>query len=1056
MRLGILGTTEVRLNDGTSAPIGGPRLRGLLALLALNAGHVVTTERLIDGLYGEDPPQGAANALQAQVSRLRRVLRSAGPGELIEFHPAGYRLAIDAERVDAARFERLMAEGQRMLTVGDHERAASRLREAIELWRGPALADALDAPFAQPQATRLEELRVAAVEDRVEAELALGRNAVVVALLPEVVAAHPLRERPRGQLMRALHGAGRQAEALAVYQDIRVRLADELGADPSPDLVAAHLAVLRSEPAPATVPVGLAAGRTAPPAQLTSFVGRADDLVAIGTLLRTERLVTLAGPGGTGKTRLAIEVCRQLDCDSCYVDLATLNDGTEVPQALVSALGLRESGLLPPAGDNVNLIPQLVLALADQRLLLLFDNCEHVIDAVARLVHQLLAACAELRVLATSRESLGITGEALYQVPQLGLAPPGTPPAELPRYPAIRLFANRAAAVRPDFAVDDTNGDAVARICTALDGLPLAIELAAARLRALTVAEIETRLDDRLRLLSRGSRTAAPRHQTLRAVVGWSWDLLDPAERTLARRLTVFAGGTTLESAARVCGLPEDDVDELLVGLVDKSLLEHDNGRYRMLDTVRAFGVERLVEAGEEDRLRRAHADYFLELTRTAAPYLRDARQIEWLTRLVPEHRNIHAALHWAVTADSVLALRLVAAATWYWWLRGLRADGAALAAKLLDTLGPQPPADLDEEYVLCVAKAAVALGSALPAALDRAESVMAAIERPLRQPATMVVWAVVGGPARTRRTAHEEQIRTDPWSQAVAHLGQGYQCQFRGDLAGAERELTAGLAGFRALGDRWGIANVLDALAQLANWRGDWPTFHAYINEAIEFTGQLAAVEEMADLLFRRAEGLVRSGDLTAGQADYERAAEFVRRAGARDKLATAHHGFGEIARLRGDLAEARRHYQIALDECGTGWYGDRIERVKIHLGLARIAEAVGRTAEAEHHLHEALDSALTHSNIPVVAEAVEVAAGIALLHGDGGRAALLLGASVALRGTDSPRTADFIGLSESARNLVGVQAHAAAFARGSALSRDAAVSLVSRPPADAPSLQI
>jgi tetratricopeptide (TPR) repeat protein len=614
-------------------------------------------------------------------------------------------------------------------------------------------------------------------------------------------------------------------------------------------------------------------------------------------------------------------------------------------------------------------------------------------------------------------------------------------------YPAIQLFADRAAAVRPDFAIDDTNGDAVARICAALDGLPLAIELAAARLRALTVAAIETRLDDRLRLLSRGSRTAPPRHQTLRAVVGWSWDLLDAAERRLARRLTVFGGGATLESAARVCGLPEDDVAELLAGLVDKSLVEHDHGRYRMLDTVRAFGAERLAEAGEEKGLRRAHAEYFLDLTRTAAPYLHGAQQLEWLARLVPEHRNIHAALHWAVTADTALALRLVAAATWYWWLRGLRGDGAALAAKLLDTLGPQPPADLDEEYVLCVAKAAVSLGPALPAALDRAEAIMAAIERPLRQPATIVVWAVVGGPARGPRTAYEKQIGTDPWARAVTHLGQGFQHQFRGDLAGAQREFTAGLAGFRALGDRWGIANVLDPLAQFAGWHGDWPTFHRHMAEAIELTGQLDAVEELADLLLRRAEGLVRSGDLAAGQADYERATEFVRRAGSHDKLATAHRGFGEIARLRGDLAEARRHYQTALDERGAGWYGDGLERVSVHIGLGRIAETEGRAADAEHHLREALDGALAHSNIPLVAETAEALAGVALLHGDGERAALLLGASVALRGTGTPGTADFARISEGARSLVGAQAHAAAFARGTALSRDAALSLVSRP---------
>ena len=304
-------------------------------------------------------------------------------------------------------------------------------------------------------------------------------------------------------------------------------------------------------------------------------------------------------------------------------------------------------------------------------------------DSAARLVDRLLGACPGVRVLATSREPLGITGEALCPVPPLPLPPPGT--LDALGYPAVRLFADRAAAVRPDF--DPVHEPAeIQRICAALDGLPLAIELAAARLRSLTVAEVAARLDDRFRLLSRGDRTKAPRHRTLRAVVEWSWDLLREDERRLARRLTVFAGGATLEAAAEVCGLPAEEADELLADLVDKSLIEDSAGRYRMLESIRAFCAERLAEAGERDATHAAHAAYFMRLGETADPYMRQAEQLDWLARLGAEHGNLMAALRWAVPADQLLALRLLAAMASYWWLRGLRTEGAPEA---LDLLGP-------------------------------------------------------------------------------------------------------------------------------------------------------------------------------------------------------------------------------------------------------------------------------------------------------------------------------------------------------------------------------
>ncbi|MFC7591855.1 ATP-binding protein [Nonomuraea antimicrobica] len=473
------------------------------------------------------------------MSRLRRHL----PGDLIEFHGAGYRLAVERESVDAHRFETLSREGRGLLATGRYAAATALLREGLALWRGPAFADVADAPFARPQAVRLEELRLTATEDLYEAELSLP-GAQPVAGLRELVAGHPLRERARGLLMRALHAAGRQAEALAVYEEGRRLLAAELGADPSPELAALHLEILRGE-----------RGRTAwaePPAQLTSFVGREEELARLAAL-RTVRLVTIVGPGGTGKTRLAVESTgrRAGSGDTGrtvgFVDL-TLADGApgQVAQAVLGALGLREPALTPPAAGGPDPADRLVAALADRSLVLVLDNCEHVIAEAATLTRHLLARCPGLTVLATSREPLGLTGEHLVPLAPLPLPPPGAreAPQDALAYPAVRLFADRASAVRQEFALTPGNLDAVLRICAALDGLPLAIELAAARVRTFGVAEIADRLAEhgRFRLLSRGDRTSAARHQTLHAVVEWSWSLLGAEEQALARRFAVFAG----------------------------------------------------------------------------------------------------------------------------------------------------------------------------------------------------------------------------------------------------------------------------------------------------------------------------------------------------------------------------------------------------------------------------------------------------------------------------------------------------------------------------------
>ncbi|WP_247672169.1 BTAD domain-containing putative transcriptional regulator [Micromonospora sp. M61] len=937
MRFRILGPTQVVLADGREVPVGGPRLRALLALLLLDAGRVVSAERLIDGLYGEHPPRGAANALQSQVSRLRQALPAGH--DPVEFHPAGYRLAVDPDDVDAYRFERLAEAGRRALADGDWPRAAAVLREALELWRGPALADAVGAAGAPAQAARLDELRLAAIEDRVEADLALGAQSALIAELRELVVAHPLRERSRGQLMRALAALGRPAEALAEFEDARHTLADQLGVDPSAELAAVHLAVLRGEEREAA--------EQALPSQLTTFVGREEELKRVGDLLGERRLVTLTGPGGAGKTRLAIEAAGRVDGEVRFVELAGLADGSDVPQAVLSALGLRDAGLRAPAEPGRQSTDRLVEALAERRLLLVLDNCEHVIANVARLAARLLSACPALRVLATSREPLGLAGEALCPLSGLTLPPPDASTENADDYAAVSLFVQRAADVAPDFTVTQANVDVVLRICRTLDGLPLAIELAAARLRALPVAEVAARLDDRFRLLSMGSRAASPRHRTLRAVVEWSWDLLDDAERTLARRLTVFAGGATLEAAGRVSGLPAAEFVDALTGLVDKSFVEMTGGRYRMLETVRAFCAERLAEAGEADQLRRAHTAYFLEFAWTASDHLRCAEQLHWLRRLDAERDNLHAALRRATAAgDTSDAAGMVAALSFYWWLRGMRGEAARLAANVLDLLGAEAPPGLSEEFALCVYNSSLAGAGHLPS-LGNQRSVIRSLDRAPRQPFLLYLSGISTGPPSGGAEHVEELMRElrrlvgpDVWINALGAMGSGSALMWSGEWDRARSALTTALDGFRSTGDRWGCMITLGALGELAAWQGDPETAGAHMDEAMGLVEALGSAVDQADMLRTRGEIRLRAGDLAAARDDFAGALLLAQRSGAPEFVASARLGLAQVARLRGDLVEARRLCEEALVGGLTGWYVGEATRSEIILVLDEITE--------------------------------------------------------------------------------------------------------------------
>ncbi|MDF5758553.1 BTAD domain-containing putative transcriptional regulator [Spongiactinospora sp. TRM90649] len=1029
MRFGILGATRAWRDGGGEVPLGGPARRALLALLLVEPGVTVTVDRLIEALYGE--AGGSAHALQSQVSRLRRIL---GPEAPIERVATGYRITAGPDDVDAGRFERLAVAGGRALRDGDPHQAGSLLRAALELWRGPALADVADlagAEAARARGERLEERRLAVLEDRAEADLLLGESRTVAAELRELVTAHPLRERAHGLLMRALAADGRQAEALTAFERARRHLADELGADPSPELAAIHTGLLRGDPGPAA-PVA-----TGPPAQLTTFVGREGDVAGITTLLRTARLVTLHGPGGVGKTRLSVEAATTVDAVShsdevFFVRLAPVRDGADVAQAVAGALGLRETGLsaapaLPPAA-------RLTAALTDRSTLLVLDNCEHVIDGVAALAEHLLAACPRLRVLATSREPLGLPGEHLWQVRPLADGD------------AARMFADRAAAARRGFTLDDVSAADVARICAALDGLPLAIELAAARLRTHDLADLAARLAGPFRLPAWASRTTEVRHQTLRAVVAWSWDLLPAAEQEIARRFTVFAGGATAESVAQVCGgTTREAVDTVLDSLTDKSLIEFSGGRYRMLETIRAYGAERLEAAGEADAVRRAHAAHLLGLARTADSAVRGVGQLDWLRVFGDEHENLRAALRRAIAVrDLPTAFGLLGAMCVFLWIRGLRPSVEAQAVALLDLVEPgRVPSEVEADYPLCVLLAG-------DGGARHHEAAQRAATSAHRHSAAAFLWLLTGAstmePEAALALVAETRASPDPWERAGSDLIWGYSEYGGGDHAQAEARYAAAVDGFRTLGDRWGTALALDAQAWLAGARGDHERAIELTDQALRLTEQLGATEDIADLLCNRGD-YRQSTDRAAARADYEQASALARHSGSPTYQAAALRGLADVAYLDGDLETAERHYLDALDRFDLQAIRSVGSLARALVGLGRIAERRGDLAAAREHHRQAAEATVARGAVPECARPMEALAGIALGEGDPETAAVLLGAARTLRGRAAPPDSDGPELAERARQALGAAPYDEAHARGAALSRAEALFRVGVP---------
>ncbi|WP_406381058.1 AfsR/SARP family transcriptional regulator [Streptomyces sp. NBC_01618] len=983
MRYCILGTTQVLRDDGTAVALGGARLRALLTVLALRPGRTVPAAVLVDEVWDGDPPADAVGALQALVGRLRRTLGHAA----VASAESGYRLVAEPDAVDLYRFERLAGEGARALEEGDAAKAQAMLDDALALWRGPALADLPDrGALAARWATR----RLDARRGRLAAALALGRADEALPELAALCAEHPIDEPLQALRLRALRDAGRTAQALAAYDEVRTVLADRLGADPGPELRALHAELLSQEPAgpaggaapvvvaaevtgtepatPAAPPPSAATAQphrapTTPPqgnlrARLTSFVGREGDIDALREDLAHARLVTLLGPGGAGKTRLSQEAAESVAPawpDGVWLaELAPVEDPDAVPEAVLTAVGARETVLRGAGAEELRVaegnggdpLVRLTEHCSRRRMLLLLDNCEHLVDAAATLADHLLARCPELTVLATSREPLGVPGEFVRPVDPL------------PDPMALRLLADRGTAARPGFRIDadEETAAAATEICRRLDGLPLAIELAAARLRMLTPRQIADRLDDRFRLLASGARTVLPRQQTLRAVVDWSWDLLDDAERAVLRRLSVFTGGCTLAAAEAVCADGPQDAREvagLLGSLVDKSLVvaaPADDGemRYRLLETVGEYAAERLDGAGERDTVERHHLVYFRELARTTDPELRGAKQRSAIDLLQREYENIRTALRRAVAArDEQEALCMVLSLCWYWQMRDLRTD-ALQWADATAALGPDPFAPPAEPVPSLHERCTDAPPPMSPELLQEARRQVALVQL-VSMDHSKDVWADVKGMARLRviadtyRAGQPQTCRTPAslWFFAVMLTGEP------GDL----RELLdETVRASREYGYEWELAGALqmraNVLANRAEWAGDARTD---ADESLEIYSRLGDDWGAAEALSSRGEANERRGEYARAAEDFRAAFGHAERLGAPSQVSVlrARYAFVLTEIGRGDEGEKILREVIA-QEHGTGHEARPVARLHLALWLGRS----GRTGEAREQL--------------------------------------------------------------------------------------------------------
>lgn len=844
----VLGPVEV-VRDGVSVVLG-PKPRAVLAFLVLNAGLPVSATRISEELWGDDPPPTARSSLHVHLSKLRKVLASR-----LRTTPAGYVLEAGPAEVDALRFEQAVEVVRRR--DDDTGTTSDTLRAALAMWRGPAFEGIDQGPAIMAAVARLEELRLTTTEDRVDADLALGRHEQLVAELQGLVETHPTRERLAGQLMLALHRSHRSADALRVYGQLCSSLDETLGVDPGDDLSALARAIRRGDPTLVRPgPAGL-------PLPTTSFVGREVELAEVEDLLGRERLLTLVGPGGSGKSRLALELARVAAPDHpggvFLVGLGGLAPADSVTRAVAGTIDARERPGEP-------LLPTIAERFRHGSALLLLDDCDHLATQCAGLGASLLEAVPGLRILATSREPLGVSGEMVYRVQGLGLPASDARPAEQLRSDAVRLLAERMAAARPGARLQEDDATDAAAVCSHLDGLPLAIELVAARVRSISLHELAEHVGHHLDLVG-GRRAGHERHRTMRAAIDWSHQLLDEPERMLFRRLAVFASGFGSAAAEALAAVdpPAGPAVTILAQLVDRSLVEvtqrpGEAARYRLLEVVRQYAAWCLVEAGEEAAVRAAHGAWFAQLASGAAGWGGDQQQA-WVHRIERDLDNLRAALGWFLGDGWApeKAIQMLVDMFWVWYVRGMPGESWAWLQRAL-AAAPAEPTPARAKALLAAAACARGTGGFAEAAELGAQAldIQLALGDEWGQAAALnslcISATALGDLDAALEHAEASLSKIErlgvPGHIATSRLNLGVVLRARGDLQRPEELFESARRAYDELGDSRGCAAALSDLALLAYRRGEAERAWRFALDSLAIYEHLGFIEGQVDCL--------------------------------------------------------------------------------------------------------------------------------------------------------------------------------------------------------------
>jgi predicted ATPase/DNA-binding SARP family transcriptional activator len=954
----ILGPLEVSGVD--PAALGGPRQKAVLIDLLLHANEVLPGPRLINDLWEGEPSPGAATTLKVYVSHLRQALAKAATGAVLATRRPGYVLEVDPLAIDAGLFESLVVEHARLVTA-DPGAATAGLDRALALWRGTPLAEVADLAFARPDVTRLEELRLTALESRLEADLLLGRHAEVTGELQALVDTHPYHEGFWALLMRSLQATGRRADALRAYQRLRAVLGEGLGIEPSLALQQLEQTILLEDLQPAAS----SAKESNLPIPGTSFVGRSEELRELEALLEDHRLITMVGEGGSGKTRLATEVARRLAPNArrgpWLVELATATTADQAARLAANAVGAREVPGRPPLDGVIEMI-------GDDDVLVVLDNCEHLLDPIALAVTEVLGHCPNLHLLATSREGLQLPEELQWRIPPLATPPSDTElsAAAVARYDSVKLLVDRAETADPLFSLTDDRVAAVCTICRRLDGMPLALELAAARLRVLSLEEVAARLDDRFQLLATG-RHGVPRQRSLEAAVEWSYDLLQPPERMLFQRLSVFAGLFSLEHVEAVCvgsGIEPREVVDLLGNLVAKSLLVRlprasGAARFRMLETLRQYAAERLGDGAEAHAVRAKHAAWYLSRSEEASAKRFGQGWRRWMDRFEEEHDDCRAALRWLLDlGDTDLALRLATALWRFWDYHFLNAEGRAWLDRALALAGGSDD----------LRRRALAGSAYLSMMDDDLDAAFARCSEGLRLAGT----------------------DEDPGGHAALLLIQAEANRNGNRSAEEAARLSADAAElFHRAGDEWGEADALRVRTLLAIDRRDLTNAFAFGERCLLLWDRCGDIEGSAGARSLLAGLALDTGDLEQAETLYEKSLIQFRQAGEPWGTAQMTWSLGRVSLLRGSYDRAYQFGQECRAMCQQ--IGNRRGTAQASQLMGDAALELGRIDEADERCTEALAQFRARDFEPDTRKALVSAAAVALAMDDAPRAASL-----------------------------------------------------------------